>query len=46
MFQEGTDDVGKGASDVVEEAELEGLDFRFPEGFGGEEGGVKKRTEC
>ena len=46
MFQVGADDVGEGAGDVAEDFELEALDFGCPEGFGGEEGGVKKRTEC
>ena len=46
MFQVGAIDVGEDAGDVAEDFELEALDFGRPEGFGGEEGGVKKRTEC
>ena len=36
LFQVGADDVGEGAGDVAEEAELEAADLGFPEGFGGE----------
>jgi hypothetical protein len=46
LFQVSTVGVGEGAGDVAEDFELEAADFGFPEGFGGEEGGVKKRTEC
>jgi len=46
LFQVGAIDVGEDAGDVAEDFELESADLGFPEGFGGEEGGVKKRTEC
>jgi hypothetical protein len=43
LFQEGTGDVGEGAGDVAEDPELEALDFGYPEGFGGEEGRLRRK---
>jgi hypothetical protein len=42
----GDTDVVEGTGDVGEDSELEVLDFGGPEGLGGEEGRMRKRTEC